>query len=318
MAAYDDDGGVVLFGGGYGERGSSFRNDTWVWDGTNWTQKSSANNPTPRIGSAMAYDETRGQVVLFGGDDSGGGITFRNDTWVWSAGTTSCTATSIAVDTTLSNKVLTASISPQLPCSDAILTIGNAKAYWTNFTITSGGSVSISPIGGDHNLYARFRLLPPGTSVDYAVHFSRANAYITVFASPTVDAGTAAPGMNVVQAILNVLPLGSVPVLVIDDYQKITTAIDQMPHFAVAVSALFSNPPKVATFSAEFAHFLVSNELQRFVQLVLDLELNVGIEVIKDGLKAPGTVFNALKFAFGNLRTAFFQYPAGSVSIVAH
>src|SRR5688572_4681916 len=66
---------TVLFGG---SNGTVF-NDTWVWDGTNWTQKNPTTSPSTRIGSAMVYDAARQEVVLFGGLSSG----TLNDTWVW-------------------------------------------------------------------------------------------------------------------------------------------------------------------------------------------------------------------------------------------
>ena len=67
-------GQVVLFGG----EGASFAilNDTWVWDGANWIQKSPQISPSARSGHAMAYDTHHDQTVLFGGTDV-------NDTWVW-------------------------------------------------------------------------------------------------------------------------------------------------------------------------------------------------------------------------------------------
>src|SRR5262249_5561932 len=56
--------------------------DTWVWDGANWTQEFPANNPPGRTLPAMAYDQARNQVVLFGGFT---GSVFANDTWVFGA-----------------------------------------------------------------------------------------------------------------------------------------------------------------------------------------------------------------------------------------
>jgi hypothetical protein len=73
---------VVLFGGA-GEPGGvccGYFNDTWVWDGTNWTQEFPADSPSARAAFGMAYDAAQGQVVLFGGSD---GINQFNDTWVW-------------------------------------------------------------------------------------------------------------------------------------------------------------------------------------------------------------------------------------------
>jgi len=69
---------VVLFGGdelsGIGDK-----DDTWVWDGTDWTPKTPLHKPDPRKLHAMAYDAVRGQVVLFGGLL----VSSDHTTWVW-------------------------------------------------------------------------------------------------------------------------------------------------------------------------------------------------------------------------------------------
>ena len=82
--AYDSaHGQVVLFGGGIPtgdpEVPDTLLSDTWVWDGTNWTQLNPAASPSGRAYAGMAYDATRGKVVLFGG--SNGSV--LNDTWEW-------------------------------------------------------------------------------------------------------------------------------------------------------------------------------------------------------------------------------------------
>jgi hypothetical protein len=79
--AYDSaHGQVVLFGGvGAGNVGL---NDTWVWDGTNWTQKMPSNAPSARALAAMANNVVAGQILLFGGLTADQ-TTFFNDTWVW-------------------------------------------------------------------------------------------------------------------------------------------------------------------------------------------------------------------------------------------
>ena len=61
---------LVLFGGLMGE--CSFQwcpitNETWEWDGTDWTLRSLLSSPTPRWGAAMTFDEVRNRVLLFGG-----------------------------------------------------------------------------------------------------------------------------------------------------------------------------------------------------------------------------------------------------------
>jgi hypothetical protein len=79
--AYDSARGrVVLFGGGVGSAPSSLSNETWEWDGFNWIKRFPVNMPSAREGHAMAYDETRGRVVLFSGWN---GTNWPNDTWEW-------------------------------------------------------------------------------------------------------------------------------------------------------------------------------------------------------------------------------------------
>lgn len=71
-------GEIVLFGG---VGGSTYQNQTWVWDGDDWIQKHPANSPPARGNPAMAFDVANGEVVMFGGLSSG--HNHRNDTWVW-------------------------------------------------------------------------------------------------------------------------------------------------------------------------------------------------------------------------------------------
>lgn len=74
---------TVMFGG-QTTVASDFLSDTWLWDGTNWTQPSlglfgTGAHPSGRSLASMAYDPDTGQVVLFGGLTTDG---FQlNDTW---------------------------------------------------------------------------------------------------------------------------------------------------------------------------------------------------------------------------------------------
>jgi RHS repeat-associated protein len=78
--AYDAARGqMVMFGGADPNINTAF-NDTWAWDGINWTQKFPATSPPATSGHAMAYDAARQQVVMFGGAV---GSTIVADTWVW-------------------------------------------------------------------------------------------------------------------------------------------------------------------------------------------------------------------------------------------
>jgi len=81
-AAYD--GKILLFGGdtippSYGDWLSV--DETWVWDGKDWTQEHPAQSPDPRSFAAMAA--AGGQVVLFGGGSFGGNYADPVGTWTW-------------------------------------------------------------------------------------------------------------------------------------------------------------------------------------------------------------------------------------------
>ncbi len=79
--AYDSvHGQVVLFGGLNGDLLNDALADTWLWDGTNWTEASPATSPPARSNHAMAYDSNHSEVVLFGGETNSGSST---DTWLW-------------------------------------------------------------------------------------------------------------------------------------------------------------------------------------------------------------------------------------------
>jgi hypothetical protein len=76
---------VVLFGGG---SPVGLVNDTWSFNGAAWTQlifpgctNACPNSPPARLGMGMAFDETAGAVVLFGGTLPAG---LANDTWGFS------------------------------------------------------------------------------------------------------------------------------------------------------------------------------------------------------------------------------------------
>jgi hypothetical protein len=67
---------TVLFGG-YHDPVSL--GDTWEWDGSSWTERTSLPSPSGRLDATMAFDATRGTVLLFGGYDGD----LLDDTWEW-------------------------------------------------------------------------------------------------------------------------------------------------------------------------------------------------------------------------------------------
>jgi hypothetical protein len=75
---------AVLFGGISNWLGSNFlfENDTWEWDGQDWIEMHPQTVPPARAGHMMAFDEKRGVVVMFGGEDKTGAYAL-SDTWEW-------------------------------------------------------------------------------------------------------------------------------------------------------------------------------------------------------------------------------------------
>ena len=70
-------GTCILFGGtpsSYPDSGNV--GGTWEWDGMTWIERVLTMSPPSRFFHAMAYDRSRGKIVLFGGYH-------LNDTWEW-------------------------------------------------------------------------------------------------------------------------------------------------------------------------------------------------------------------------------------------
>jgi hypothetical protein len=81
---YDAGRGTAVLFGGSATGASGSLGDTWEWSGAagTWTLRMASGAPgapTPRYDAAMAYDSSRGKVVLWGGFGGGGGM----DTWEW-------------------------------------------------------------------------------------------------------------------------------------------------------------------------------------------------------------------------------------------
>ncbi len=70
---------VVVYGGLDNNAFPIAKNETWEFDGTNWTQAMPSVDPGPREHPAMCWDPVNGRVLLFGGiDPQIGGF---SDTW---------------------------------------------------------------------------------------------------------------------------------------------------------------------------------------------------------------------------------------------
>ena len=79
MAAASDGGLVYLFGG---FDGASVFNDTWEWDGNQFSHFLASGPPSARQSASMALSLSDGAFLLFGGNTSAGGTTLNNETWL--------------------------------------------------------------------------------------------------------------------------------------------------------------------------------------------------------------------------------------------
>jgi hypothetical protein len=81
-AVYDSDNKTIVLFGGASQDGS-LSNDTWVWNGSTWTDypASATQAPPPRQLASMAFDPGLHQLILFGGQGPNGQL--LGDTWAW-------------------------------------------------------------------------------------------------------------------------------------------------------------------------------------------------------------------------------------------
>ncbi|MGH9365473.1 MAG: Kelch repeat-containing protein, partial [Thermoanaerobaculia bacterium] len=80
--AYDSSRHRIVMFGGY-TTGFQGLQDTWEYDGANWTQITSTNKPSRRGDVGMTFDTSRARVLLFGGRNNN---TVYGDTWEYNSG----------------------------------------------------------------------------------------------------------------------------------------------------------------------------------------------------------------------------------------
>jgi hypothetical protein len=77
-------GNVVMFGGASAIEFfvPTVINDTWTWNGTDWTQHSPTHSPSARQagGNNCCFDTANNNVVVYGGQS---GFSYNQDTWTW-------------------------------------------------------------------------------------------------------------------------------------------------------------------------------------------------------------------------------------------
>jgi len=81
MALDFSQGRVILFGGWTYDGGWKHKNDTWLWDGKDWTLKSFTTSPSERSFASFSYAGD-GKMLLFGGGMGDYGNSFiESETW---------------------------------------------------------------------------------------------------------------------------------------------------------------------------------------------------------------------------------------------
>lgn len=80
-------GVMVLFAGGFLNFNSTVtpNNETWTYNGTDWSLVTVSSPPAKRIGATMAWDPINQRLLMYGGNDQNGNA--LADTWAWT-GTT--------------------------------------------------------------------------------------------------------------------------------------------------------------------------------------------------------------------------------------
>ncbi|HYR23246.1 MAG TPA: hypothetical protein VEP30_10040, partial [Chthoniobacterales bacterium] len=114
-------------------------NDTWTWDGSNWSQESPALSPLPRYLSAMTYNSDSGQVLLYGGCLIESCVSAGGDLWSWNGTSWSLIdanaapgpryAAQFAYDALHKNIVLFSGALPQ--STNFFVTVPDADDTWT-------------------------------------------------------------------------------------------------------------------------------------------------------------------------------------------
>jgi hypothetical protein len=89
--AYDEKHGVMVLFGGEDKSESYMLDDTWLWDGKDWTAVYPENMPSARRGAQMFFDGETGKLILSGGFSWTNSDISKNDktpnpsgdTWTW-------------------------------------------------------------------------------------------------------------------------------------------------------------------------------------------------------------------------------------------
>ena len=168
---------VVLFGGGGANEAGL--NDTWLWDGTDWTQAADT-GPDPRAGSAMVAATT---IVLFGGvnsidpDLSQANRIIYGDSWRWDGkvwtkvqdiGPTPRWGHGMAFQSDTGQIVLFGGSSVFGPAEDGSLQAGVMRDTWEHPEVAGGTGVEVKSVAATGLIHRARRCATRGCRIDGA------------------------------------------------------------------------------------------------------------------------------------------------------
>lgn len=138
------DGTMIMFGGDitddYGwHRGLT--DQTWIWNGIDWSSDIPAGSPSPRVWHAMTYDSHRQRTVLFGGVETGN--VYLTDTWEYPVNLSATPSPTLTLTPTL---VFTRTPRPTATETPTI-TLTPTSTSPSTMTATPTGTSTATPAG---------------------------------------------------------------------------------------------------------------------------------------------------------------------------
>jgi hypothetical protein len=159
MAFDSQRGKTVLFGGDHiRPYALGPIDDTWLWDGTEWTQVFPTTKPRERAEHTMAYDSVRRRTVLFGGSNELNPATLYTDTWELVIADVPKADQTISLsplaDQTFGATAFNINATSSSGLAVTFAAAGQCSVAGSTVTITGGGSCSITasqPGNADYN-----------------------------------------------------------------------------------------------------------------------------------------------------------------------
>jgi hypothetical protein len=182
---------MILFGG---NNSGTYYNDTWYWTGSTWVQVSDASDPgcttactsspSGRTLYPLAYDTSSAQMVLFGGQISGG---VTGDTWLMGAPSVTALSPSSSLPAGGTIVVITGSSFTGAPATGAVMFGSSAAA---SYTVNSATQITATSPPGTLGTVDVTVTTPDGTSTTSVLD------QFTYQPAPTITAVSPAAGLT--------------------------------------------------------------------------------------------------------------------------